>query len=165
MKKIVNVLLRKVFNFYTKQSVKKCGKDLHVNRFCRFTYKTIIGNNCHFNGIIISGNGNVEIGDNFHSGTECKIITSFHNYDNGKKLPYDETYVDKNVKIGKNVWIGSNVIILGGVNIGDGVVIQAGSVVVKDIPKYAIAGGHPAVPFKYRNEEHYNKLEAEQEYF
>ena len=31
----------------------------------------------------------------------------------------------------------------------------------KDIPAYAIAGGHPAVPFKYRNIEHYNKMEKE----
>jgi len=47
------------------------------------------------------------------------------------------------------------------VNIGEGAIVQAGSVVCKDIPAYAIAGGHPAVPFKYRNIEHYNKMEKE----
>lgn len=165
MKKMINICLRNLFNFFARKTVKMCGENLHVNRPCKFTCNTIIGNNCHFNGIIISGNANVEIGDNFHSGTNCKIITSFHNYDMGKKLPYDESYINKNVKIGKNVWIGSNVIILGGVTISDGAVIQAGSVVVKDIPKYAIAGGHPAIPFKYRNKQHYDELENKKMYF
>lgn len=45
--------------------------------------------------------------------------------------------------------------------IGEGAIIQAGSVVCKDVPAYAIAGGHPAVPFKYRDIEHYKKLKSE----
>lgn len=165
MKKLINKLIRLYFNWCTKNKVFSIGENLHVNRRCKFTTNTIIGNNCHFNGMIVSGNGKVVINDNFHSGVECKIITSFHNYDEGDALPYDNSYVDKNVEIGKNVWIGSNVIILGGVTIGDGAIIQAGSVVAKDIPKCAVAGGHPAIPFKYRNIEHYRKLESEKKYF
>lgn len=47
-------------------------------------------------------------------------------------------------------------IVLGGVIIREGAIIQAaGSVVVDDIPKCAIAGGHPAKVFKYRDREHY----------
>lgn len=86
------------------------------------------------------------------------MITQIHNYDNGKKIPYDDTYIYKDIIIEDNVWLGSRVIILGGVTIGEGSIIQAGSVVVKDIPKYAIAGGHPAKVFKYRDIEHYEKL-------
>ena len=59
------------------------------------------------------------------------------------------------------MWIGTNVIILGGVIIEEGAVIQAGSVVVNDIPACAIAGGHPAKVFKYRDKEHYLKLKQE----
>lgn len=59
-------------------------------------------------------------------------------------LPYDTSYVDKDVTIGDCVWLGNNIIILGGVTIGEGAIIQAGSVVCKDIPPLAIAGGHPA---------------------
>ncbi len=33
--------------------------------------------------------------------------------------------------------------------------------VVGDIPKYAIAGGHPCKPFKQRNIEHCKKLKSE----
>ena len=55
-------------------------------------------------------------------------------------------------------------IVLGGVTIGEGAIIQAGSVVVKDIPKYAIAGGHPCIPFKQRDIVHYLKLKKEKKF-
>lgn len=44
---------------------------------------------------------------------------------------------------------------------GEGAIIQAGAVVVKDIPPYAIAGGNPAKVFKYRDKEHYETLKAQ----
>jgi acetyltransferase-like isoleucine patch superfamily enzyme len=56
------------------------------------------------------------------------------------------------------------VIVLPGVTIGEGAIIQAGSVVVKDIEKCAIAGGHPAKTFKYRDTEHYEKLKKEKKF-
>ena len=59
---------------------------------------------------------------------------------------------------------GSRVIILGGVTIGEGAIIQVGSVVVSDIPDYAIAGCHPAKVFKYRDKEHYYKLKQEESF-
>ena len=93
----------------------------------------------NFNGMRISGGGKVRIGDYFHSGTGCQIITHIHNYE-GDAIPYDSTYLHKDVTIGQCVWLGNNVIILGGVTIGEGAIIQAGSVVCKDIPPYAIAG-------------------------
>ena len=37
-----------------------------------------------------------------------------------------------------------------GVSIGDGAIVAAGSVVVKDVPPYAIVGGAPAKVIKYR---------------
>jgi acetyltransferase-like isoleucine patch superfamily enzyme len=123
---------------------------------------TILGKNCNFNGMKIKGNGKVVIGNNFHSGQECLMITSYHKYDEGDAIPYDsKENIDKDIIIEDNVWLGDRVIILGCVKIGEGAIIQAGSVVVKDIPKYAIAGGHPAKVFKYRNIEHYEKLKKE----
>lgn len=127
------------------------------------TEKTYLGNNVCFNGMSMYGNGRITIGDNFHSGINCQILTSFHNYE-GDALPYDDTYIDKDVTIGDNVWLGNNVIILGGVEIGEGAIIQAGSIVVKSIPPLAIAGGHPAIPFKYRNKDHYNLLKGKNKF-
>ena len=133
--------------------------------FSKITKNTTLGNNVNFNGMRISGLGKVLIGDNFHSGTECMIITSYHNYDQGTKIPYDDTYISKDVVIEDNVWLGSRVIVLGGVTIGEGAIIQAGSVVIKDIPAFGIAGGHPAKVFKYRDIEHYNQLKEQGLFF
>lgn len=163
MKKLLKKLLRAICTFCAKKKVKSYGKDLKVSFPCSFTQNTVIGNNCSFNGIKITGDGVVTIGDNFHSGKECMIITNNHNYE-GEKLPYDDTYIVRDVNIGENVWIGNRVLILGGSNIGEGAIIQAGSVVVGNIPALAIAGGHPAKQFKTRNADHYYRLKSEGKY-
>lgn len=149
------------FTAVCKRSAKSVGKGAYINHRCKFSKKTVIGNNCHFNGMKVAGKGNVTIGDNFHSGENILILTSNHNYDQGKAIPYDETTVDADVVIGDNVWLGQNVIILQGVTIGEGAIVQAGSVVVSDIEPCAIAGGHPARVFKKRDEQHYYKLKSE----
>lgn len=145
------------FTFIAKRSLGSTASNIKVNKYSRFTKKTTIGNNCHFNGMKVTGLGPCEIGDNFHSGFGCIILTSQHNF-YGKNLPYDNTHIIKDTKIGDNVWFGINVTILPGVSIGNGVIIQAGSVVVNNIPDLAIAGGHPAKVFSKRDIEHYNKL-------
>lgn len=153
----------KVFfcNFFARLQVKEMGKGCKFHKFCKLTPRVKIGNNCHFNGIRIQGAGNVVIGNNFHSGMNVLFISADHNYDGGNALPYDNTYISGDIIIDDNVWIGSNVIILKNVHLGEGCIIQAGSVVTKDIPPLAIAGGHPAKAFKYRDVEHYNKLKSE----
>ena len=57
------------------------------------------------------------------------------------------------VMIGNDVWIGYGVTILSGVTIGDGVAIGACSLVVKDIPPYAIVAGNPAQVIRFRFDE------------
>jgi chloramphenicol O-acetyltransferase type B len=168
-----------IFNFFNKhyqnfkrtsykkkveKVAKAVGKDLKVNGESYVTQKTELGNNINFNGMKIQGHGKVVIGNNFHSGIECMIITDIHNYDNGSAIPYDQAIISKDVSIEDNVWLGNRVMILSGVTIGEGAIIQAGSVVVNNIPKYAIAGGHPAKIFKYRDNEHYEKLKREKRF-
>lgn len=160
LKSYVKKIASKFFTFVCFHGIDH-GIGCKCNFYCKFTKKTIIGKNCHFNGIQITGNGNIIVGNNFHSGKGIVIMTSYHNFDNGKTLPYDDTYNDKDVIIEDNVWLGDSVIILGSVKIGEGAVIQAGSVVCQDIPPLAIAGGHPASPFKYRNKDHYYMLKEQ----
>ena len=151
-------------HYWTKKAKRQVGSYkgiFSVWEKSNFTKKTHLGNNTNFNGMNISGNGTIKIGDNFHSGVECMMFTSVHNYDTGESIPYDKTYIHKDIIIGDNVWFGSRVIILGGVTIGEGAIIQAGSVVVNDIPACGVAGGHPAKVFKYRDKEHYYKLKQE----
>ena len=157
---IIKSIKRAYYTFRVKRVSKSCGNDLTVNNYSYITPKTALANNVNFNGMKIQGTANVTIGNNFHSGIDCMIITDSHNYE-GAAIPYDTTVLSKDVVIGDNVWLGNRVIILPGVHIGEGAIIQAGSVVVKDIPKYAIAGGHPAKVFSSRDVEHYEKLKKE----
>ena len=139
-----------------------CKSEPKVNMPCSVTKKTHLGHNVNFNGMAIVGGGTVTIGDNFHSGIECRMISQFHRYDDGNAIPYDtKEYIFRDIVIEDNVWFGDRVIVLGGVTIGEGAIIQAGSVVVKDIPKYSIAGGHPAKVFKERDIEHYERLKKQ----
>ncbi|MEB2777499.1 acyltransferase [Algoriphagus sp. D3-2-R+10] len=154
---------RKRIDFHTKQAKKVLGGYgdlLKVNFKCLFNDNVFLGKNCHFNGIEIPKGGKVTIGNNFHSGKSCMILSKYHNYE-GTKIPYDNTYIVKDVVIEDNVWLGNNVIVLGGITIGEGAIIQAGAVVVSDIPACAIAGGNPAKVFKERDKEHYNTLKKE----
>ncbi len=154
-------LRREYFAYIVTRMAKTVGTGLKVNGLTYVSNNTVLGNNVNFNGMLISGKGDVSIGDNFHSGPGCVIMTGYHNYDKGEAIPYDSTYIHKNVIIEDNVWLGNNVTILGGVTIGEGAVIQIGSVVVSNIPPLGIAGGHPAKVYKYRDKEHYYKLKQE----
>lgn len=129
-----------------------------VNGFTILSKYTDIGANCHFNGMRIRGAGKVVIGNNFHSGSGCKIITSFHDYDNDDFIPYGVKVINKEVIIGDNVWLGDDVLILGGVKIGNGAIVQAGAVVTSDVGYCEIVGGSPARCFKKRDVQHYELL-------
>ncbi len=52
--------------------------------------------------------------------------------------------------IGPDVWIGANAFIRKGVRIGPGAIIGAHTVVLKDVPPYAIMVGVPARLIRYR---------------
>jgi len=162
--KLYRFILKHVYKLKIQKECYSYQKPLFVGGYSSVTSKTHLGKNVNFNGMKIKGHGVVKIGNNFHSGSECLMITSIHNYNLGKSIPYDKTHINKNIDIHDNVWLGDRVIILGGVSVGEGAIIQAGSVIVSNIPKYAIAGGHPAKVFKYRDIEHYEKLKLEEKF-
>lgn len=165
IKKIIFLLRRSFWTWRAKRRVRGEKKNIYVNRQSYFSKNTTLGKNVHFNGLRVIGTGNCSIGDNFHSGSGCLIFTHYHNYNSNRSLPYDNTYIVKDVSIKDNVWLGINVTVLPGVTIGEGCIIQAGSVVTKSIPDLAIAGGHPAQVFKYRDSEKYYKLKNEKRFF
>lgn len=61
------------------------------------------------------------------------------------ELPYNGDTV-----IGNDVWIGYDCLIMPGVKIGNGAIISSRSVVVADVPPYAVVGGNPAKVIKER---------------
>lgn len=164
--KLKYYLKKKYYSYIVHKCCKQCGDNLSVNGKTTVNENTILGNNVNFNGMTIIGNGDVTIGDNFHSGQQCFIISDYHDYDEGDCIPYSSNHsIAKKITIADNVWLGVGVIIMGNVNIGEGAIIQAGSVVRKDIPALAIAGGVPAEVFKYRNSKHYYKLKQEKKFY
>lgn len=135
------------------------GRNLSVNGPCDFHGEVRVSDNCCFNGMKILGNGKVTIGNYFHSGIDCMMLTSNHNYE-GNQIPYDETFIKKEIIIGDCVWFGNRVLVVGNVKIGDGAILAAGSVVCNDVPPYAIVGGNPAKVIKYRNIPHFKQLKS-----
>ncbi len=146
------------------KKAKKIGNNIIINDKVKINNNTYFGSNVLLNGLTIRESGKVSIGSNISIAKGCLILTGNHNYQ-GAKLPYDEGNIYNDVVINDNVWIGQNVTILGGVSIGEGAIIQAGSVVAKDIPPLAIAGGNPAKPFKYREDKHYYDMKSKNSFF
>ena len=158
------LLKQKLYTLYYGHQVLKNAKSVGTYFYCGgkscVNKHTILKDHVSFNGMFINGGGNVTIGNYFHSGIECMIITQNHKYDDGEFIPYGTDYNYKDVVIDDFVWLGRRVTILPGTHIGEGAIIQAGAVVHGEIPPYAIAGGNPAKVFKYRDIEHFNELKS-----
>ena len=80
----------------------------------------------------------INIGEHTMISRDCKLITSWHDYDNFNVIRAAE------INIGINVLITDSCIILPGITIGDNSVIGLGSVVTKSIPPNVFAAGNPA---------------------
>ena len=88
------------------------------------------------------------------------ILASDHSVNHLSTFPFlvrvlemeNEALSKGDIIIKDDVFIGLNSIILSGVNIGQGAIVNAGSVVTKDIPPYAIVEGSPAKIVNYRFE-------------
>jgi acetyltransferase-like isoleucine patch superfamily enzyme len=83
--------------------------------------------------------GGLEIGNNVNLSGFSFFISQSHDVND----PYGHTELTK-ITIQDDAWIATNAMIMPGVNIGKGAVVAAGSVVVKDVPDYAIFAGNPA---------------------
>lgn len=114
--------------------------------------------------VYISGEGaaKLKIGHFCSIGLGTKfILQSEHPYCGFSTFPFrtkifgekSEATSKGSIIVGDDVWIGLDVIVNSGVKIGQGAIVAAGSVVVKDIPPYAIVGGNPAKFIKWRFED------------
>lgn len=88
-----------------------------------------------------------------------------HNYETAETHRYD---MDKDVIVEEEVGIGVGVTLLAGVKIGRGATVGAGSVVMNNVPPYAVVMGNPAqvVGFVFTPEqiiEHEKALYQEEE--
>lgn len=91
-------------------------------------------------------------------GRECIIAdrVMFIDFDHGVvdiDLPIrNQGIYMRDVRIGHNVWVGYGASFLRGVTVGDNAVVGTSSVVTKDLPDNAVAGGAPARVLRMRDE-------------
>ena len=90
-------------------------------------------------------------GHNYHN------VSSYGHWDWYRSIDFLPKYKKPylTINIGSDVWIGRGCILKASnpdkpLNIGNGAVIASDSVVVKDVPPFAIVGGNPAKFIKWR---------------
>ena len=128
--------------------------------------------NSYINGASIEGFGLITIGKfcalapyitfelgrnedhNYHRFT----IYPLYHLGIGKRSDFLPSKLGGKIEIGADVWIGRGCFLKSTriekpLIIGDGAVIASDSVVVKNVPPYAIVGGNPARVIKYRFDE------------
>jgi virginiamycin A acetyltransferase len=72
-------------------------------------------------------------------------------FGNGWEQAMPDSWPNKgDTVIDNDVWIGFGATIMPGVHIHDGAIVASQSVVTKDVPPYAIAGGNPAQIIRFR---------------
>lgn len=129
-----------------------CGDGADIGRKVKLSSGISIGSHsgigdfCYFQG-------RVKIGDYVMMAPECAFIAANHNFADTQKPMCCQGTLERGITVGNDVWFGYRVIVLDGVTIGNGVIVAAGSVVTKDIPDYAIAGGVPARVIRYRTKQ------------
>lgn len=179
VKRISDRLFNKIwlFLFFRMEKIKKERQQSYINNlnfkrkgansffwgeghFISGAENLELGENVHINAnSFIKAEGGIVIGDNTHISRNLTMYSVNHNY-NGSLLPYDNSFVYKNIDIGKNVWIGMNVSIAPGSVIGDGCIIGMGTTVSGNTPPLSIVGSPKCVILKQRDKEHYDDLDS-----
>lgn len=87
VKTIINRIKRenkkRKWNNSVANTAKSCGEKLYVNEYSAVTANTVLGSNVHLNGLIVSGDGEAVIGNNFFCGNHVRIFTENHNVGGG----------------------------------------------------------------------------------
>lgn len=142
--------------------------NLKMKEGCKITNSICSGNIELGRFVSINGPGTrissrlegIKIGDFSSIASNVVIQEDYHDYNRVSSYFFNQNIFKEDIKsdiftkgkiiIEEDVWIGSNSTILSGVKVGRGAIIGAGSVVTKDVPKYAIVAGNPSKIIKYR---------------
>jgi acetyltransferase-like isoleucine patch superfamily enzyme len=98
-----------------------------------------INHSCSIDG----GRNGVTIGNNSRLANGVKIYAFNHGMAPEQNI-WRQNSQSKGIEIGQDVWLGANVCVVDGVKIADHAVVGMGSIVTKDVPKWAIVAGNPA---------------------
>jgi acetyltransferase-like isoleucine patch superfamily enzyme len=109
--------------------------------------KTVIGQECTISSFQL-----VSIGRECIVADRCMFIDFDHGVVDVERPIRQQGIYKRDVRVGHNVWIGYGACFLRGANVGDNAVIGTSTVVTKDIPDNAVAGGVPARVLRTREE-------------
>jgi acetyltransferase-like isoleucine patch superfamily enzyme len=159
IKQIFSLFAYYIVNYIWGRKNATIGKKskIHPTVIFRQGERIKIGSNCliNHNNVFQAGKlkGQIIIGNYVQTGANVMIFAFNHCTELSGIPMIEQDYLDGDIIIEDDVWIGAGSIILAGVHIAKGAVIAANSVVNKNIPEYAIAGGVPAKVIKYREKE------------
>jgi acetyltransferase-like isoleucine patch superfamily enzyme len=106
----------------------------------------VIGNGTSIaGGCVLSAVQSVRLGEGVLLARNVYIADHMHRYSDTARPVLDQgiTRIER-VEIGDGAWLGQNVVVGPGVRIGRGAVVGANSVVLDDVPDFAVAVGAPA---------------------
>ena len=107
--------------------------------------KTVLGQEC-----TISAYKHVRIGDQCVIADRAMFIDFDHGITEVDRPIRRQGIYKRPVEVGSNVWIGYGACVLRGARVGDNSVLGTYSVVTKDVPANAVAGGIPAKVLRMR---------------
>jgi len=113
------------------------GKNCNICAHSLIEGKVVIGDRVTIKSGVFLWDG-VMLEDDVFVGPSVTFTNDLFPRSKKNLTPYSKTTVARGASI------GANATILAGVHIGESAMIGAGSVVVKDVPKYAVVAGNPA---------------------
>ena len=129
----------------------KIGKNTQIGSFCEVKEGVVIGDDCRFQSYVFVSE-HTQIGNRVFIGPRVTFLND--KYPTASKA-INKTWSLDRIVIEDEVSIGGGAVILPGVYIKKGAVIGAGSVVTKDVPKFAVICGNPARIIGNVKDKHY----------
>lgn len=122
------------------------GSWLQVLEGARTDVALVIGDGTSIVGnCVLSAAESVRLGKKVLFARNVYVSDHMHAFDDRSRAVLDQGITRTGpVEIGDGAWLGQNVVVGPGVHIGRGAVIGANSVVLSDVPDYAVAVGAPA---------------------
>jgi len=127
----VRVMPQAVLNVYNYRGLP--GSGIEIGKGC------VIGI-----GAVITGQGNVKIGEDVIIAPGVKILPVNHNYSEPGLVIKDQGINAQGIVIKKGAWLGAGAIVLDGVEIGENAVVAAGAVVTESVAAGSVVAGNPA---------------------
>lgn len=150
-------LLNRLHMLLLRPLFKSHGRNFKFDPKGVYSYSTISVGDDVFIGpgaTMTASESSIELGSKIMFGPNVTLIGGDHSFSSVGKYMFDVKEKapddDQPIVIEDDVWVGAGATILKGVRIGEGAIVAASSLVLKDVPPYAIVGGIPAKVIKYR---------------